>query len=243
MRDQSPGSKPFRSFSQHGAILELLNPVYDMHRPTRVIPRAVITKPILLPHTPLHVRVRRAIAKEMNDQEAAALAEAESEKKEVVQPLGRVIHTPRQDLPPPPGTYSPRYDYLMPRSCSVVMIKSSKMDMVGDTYTTRPNLSPSFCRSPNHRAPKVLPPIRQPGLSWTLQAKRGPLFDTTMGATEGRFAAIPKSTLVKKNGGRFDAASERGELFERKQYMPDYSPSYAKVSSYPIKYPPSDFLP
>jgi len=225
MRGLSPSPKPFGSFSQFGAILELLNPAYDSGRPPRTIPHYVVTKPQTRRTTPLHVRARKALEAELRGEgEETSTLQLDSLRKHV---------NMYKEKPLSPGHYHPRPDYLLPKAANASIARASSLPMIGDVYCVKANQRENGCTG--HRQGKLSPLQRSQGADWARESTRGPLFDTSLGATEGRFAAEPGSTMRRNRGVRFERMGMRGELWRPNEHLPDYVPKYEVVSRYPLR--------
>ena len=225
MRNLSPSPKPFGSFSQFGAILELLNPAYDSGRPARTIPHYVVTKPQTRRATPLHIRAKRALEAEMSGEgEEMSSLQLDSIYK------ARNVY---KEKPLSPGHYHPRPDFLLPKAANASIARASSLPMIGDVYCVKGTLRGQNCTG--HRAGNLSPLQRSKGVDWARESARGPLFNTRTGATEGRFAAEPGSTMDRGKGMRFERMGARGELWRLKEHLPEYTPKYDVVSRYPLR--------
>lgn len=225
MRGLSPSPKPFGSFSQFGAILELLNPAYDSSRPPRTIPHFVVTKPQTRRATPLHVRARRALEAELSGEE-------EEISNFQLNSIRKTVNV-YKDKPLSPGHYHPRPDYLLPKAANASISRAASLPMIGEVYCVKGTLRENSCTV--HRQGKLSPLHRSQGVDWGRESTRGPLFDTRLGATEGRFAAEPRSTMKRSRGVSFERMGIRGELWKPSEHLPDYMPKYEAVSKYPLR--------
>ena len=225
MRRLSPASKPFRSFSQFGSILEIINPTYDSHAPSQSIPRSVVTKPQTRRSTPLHIRAKRALEAEDQSEISASMSLV----------LLRRQRNVYKDKPLSPGHYHPRPDFLLPKATNTTIGRAASLPMFGEIYCVKEVQNRKKYCSGKHRSGKVSPLPHIKGVDWGRQSIRGQLFDTKVGASEGRFAAEPGSTMEKDRGLKFERMEARRELWQTHEHLPQYSPRFDTVSLYPLR--------